>query len=112
MNIGVYSLGDCTPDNTDEFGLCVTGVTTDNGTPISSTSQPVPGAACYPPTFVGPLPPGAGYCSPQTGLPAPATPAAGCPAGSTCSYINGVPDTAVYTLGLLLVGFVIYGVAK
>lgn len=108
---GIKGIGDCTADNTDEFGMCVTGVTTSTGVPISSTSTPVPGAACYPPTFVGPLPPGAGYCSTPTGLPAPAT-GLSCPAGSACTFFNGVPDTAVYTLAALLAGFMIYGVTK
>ena len=107
MITGVYSLGDCTPDNTDELGICVTGVTDSVGTPLPSSSLPVIGTSCYPASFVGPLPPGGEYCS-QPGT----TGTAGCPAGSTCSIFAGVPDSAVYTLGLVLAGLVIYGVAK
>ena len=59
-------------------------------------------ASCYPSTFVGPIPPGASYCSAPVGLPAPVS--SGCPAGSTCSYIAGVPNTAIYTLAAVLAG--------
>ena len=116
MTMGTYSrrnlrrvrgVGDCTADNTDELGICVTGVTDSVGTPLPSSSLPVIGTSCYPTNFVGPLPAGAAYCA-QPGT----TGQAGCPTGSTCSVFAGVPDTAVYTLAALLAGFVIYGVAK
>lgn len=69
--------------------------------PCQSGSAIAQSASCYPATFVGPLPPGASYCSQPLGLPAPA---AGCPAGSTCTYIAGVPNSAIYTLAAVLAG--------
>jgi hypothetical protein len=35
----------------------------------------------------------------------------GCPSGSTCTYIAGVPDNAVYVLAAIIAGFIIFGVA-
>jgi hypothetical protein len=34
-----------------------------------------------------------------------------CPAGSTCTFFNDVPDTAVYTLGGIILAFIAYGVS-
>jgi len=33
----------------------------------------------------------------------------GCPSGSTCTYIAGVPNNAVYVLAAILGGFILYG---
>ena len=78
--------------------------------PSMSTQPVLPdvevAANCYPSNFVGPIPPGSSYCSTPAGLPTPT----GCPAGSTCSIIAGVPNTAVYTLGAVLGFFVFLGV--
>jgi hypothetical protein len=71
--------------------------------PPSITLLPSSGS-CYPASFVGPLPPGGAYCSQPVGLPAP-----GCPAGSNCSMIAGVPNTAVYVLGALVGSFILFG---
>ena len=40
-----------------------------------------------------------------------ASAALSCPAGSTCTIISGVPDTAVYTLGAILAVFLFMGVS-
>ena len=58
--------------------------------------------------------PGGGTVNPLTfaqpiAQPAPAM-ASACPAGSTCSIITGVPNTAVYTLGAILGVFMLMGV--
>jgi len=63
----------------------------------ASYTEPMP---CYPPTFTGPLPPGASYCAP-VGV------ASGCPAGSTCSIIAGVPNVAIFTM-LGIVGALVF----
>ena len=41
----------------------------------------------------------------------PTVAALSCPAGSTCTIISGVPDTAVYTLGAILAVFLFMGVS-
>jgi hypothetical protein len=62
-------------------------------------------SGCYPSTFVGALPPGASYCGgAPTGLPAPQA-ASACPVGSTCTIFAGVPNTGVYALGAIVLGF-------
>lgn len=74
--------------------------------PTIALLPPAPAAAsCYPVSFVGPLPPGGAYCSQPVGMPAPS----GCPVGSTCSMIAGVPNTAVYVLGALVGSFILFG---
>ena len=37
------------------------------------------------------------------------SPAAGCPVGSSCTFFSGVPNTAVYALGGILVAFMLLG---
>jgi hypothetical protein len=61
------------------------------------SGAPVPGTGVTPfPASTGTMPPG--Y-----------TPPTGCPAGSTCTYIAGVPDMAIYAIGGILIAFMLIG---
>jgi hypothetical protein len=118
MTLGVYSranLGDVTCPSIEQLeGVVdptdpcqagsVTPINLTNSPAYQSMSSPTTGASpggCYPAAFVGPIPPGGVLC--------PVSATAGCPSGSTCSIIAGVPDMAVYALGGILALFVIMG---
>jgi hypothetical protein len=75
------------------------------GSSYCAPSVSINPASCYATNFVGPLPPGSVYCAPGS---SPAQ-SSGCPAGSTCTIFQGVPNTAVYVMAGLLGSFLLLG---
>lgn len=76
--------------------LGITDPTDPCQTDVSMITPAAAGQSCYPPTFVGPLPPGGAYCSQPA--------ASGCPAGSNCTFFANIPNSAIYTLAAVLAG--------
>ena len=116
MTLGTLSLADITLnqdplDNVAVVGISCPSLDQLNGVvnandPCQAANVSPAGsgsAACYPPNFVGPLPPGAGYCAQPAGMPLTT---------AKSTIIAGVPDIAVYTLGGILLGFVFMGIKK
>jgi len=82
-----FGLGDATCPSAEQLA----GIT-DPSDPCQSTFQQIP---LFSPVNTSTLP--------------PAVAASGCPSGSTCTYIAGVPDNAVYVLGALVLSFILFG---